>query len=240
MPLPISLVVKKGSKMWALVASSIPCPVSLTESRMYWPGVMGGRFAASASSIEHLHVCTRKLAAPGHGIARIDGQIQDHLLDLSGIGFHRSELRIGRERILDVLADQAREHLAHFGDDGVQVDHARLQHLHAAEGQQLARHGNGAAGGFLNLLHAFLVESVRAFAVLEQIAIAADDGQQIIEVVRDAARQPAHGFHFVGLAQSFFELPLLLLRAFQAGAHADKRVGDFRDFVAAARFQAGS
>ena len=82
-----------------------------------------------------------------------------------------------------------------------------------------------------------LVKSVRAFAVLEQIAIAADDGQQIIEVVRDAARQPAHGFHLVGLPQPFLELLLLLLRVFQAGAHADESVGDFRDFVAAARFQ---
>ena len=71
-----------------------------------------------------------------------------------------------------MLADQSRQHLAHIGDHGVQIQHPRLQHLHAAEGQQLARHGDGAAGGFLNLLHALLVKSVRAFAVHQQIAVA--------------------------------------------------------------------
>jgi hypothetical protein len=30
-PWPVSLVVKKGSKMWASVASSMPVPVSRTE-----------------------------------------------------------------------------------------------------------------------------------------------------------------------------------------------------------------
>ena len=55
--------------------------------------------------------------------------------------------------------------------------------------------------------------------------------------MRDAARQPAHGFHLVGLPQSFLELLLFLLRAFQTGAHPDKSVGDFRDFIAAPRIE---
>ena len=96
---------------------------------------------------------------------------------------------------------------------------AGLQHLHAAEGQQLAGHGDRAAGGFLDLVHALRMKSVRAFAVLEQIAIAADDREQIVEIVCDAAGEPAHGFHFVGLAQPFFEL-LLFSAAWIRGSRA--------------------
>jgi len=36
----------------------------------------------------------------------------------------------------------------------------------------------------------------------------------------------------VRLPQSIFELSLLILRAFETGAHADKRLCDFRDFIA--------
>ena len=48
------------------------------------------------------------------------------------------------DRQLDVLADQAPQHLLHVGHDGVQVEDARLQHLLAAEGQELAGQVGGA------------------------------------------------------------------------------------------------
>ena len=88
----------------------------------------------------------------------------------------------------------------------IQVQHARLQHLHAAERQQLARQRHGAVGGFANLLGAALQGIVGFRAIQKQIAVAANDGQQIIEIVRDAAGQAADGFHLVRLAQAFLEL----------------------------------
>ena len=42
--------------------------------------------------------------------------------------------------------------------------------------------------------------------------MAADDREQIIEVVRDAAGEPADGFHLVSLAQALLELLLFALR----------------------------
>ena len=49
-----------------------------------------------------------------------------------------AELALARDDELDVLAEQARHHRAHPRDDLVQVDDERLQHLLAAEGEQLA------------------------------------------------------------------------------------------------------
>ncbi len=67
MPLPTSLVVKKGSKMWVLVASSMPCPVSVTESNTYWPAVIGGRLTASSSPMARFEV--RTVSWPPFGMA---------------------------------------------------------------------------------------------------------------------------------------------------------------------------
>ena len=48
-------------------------------------------------------------------------------------------LRLSDGDQLDVLADEPAEHLLRVGDDVVEVEHPRRQHLLAAEGQQLPR-----------------------------------------------------------------------------------------------------
>src|SRR5206468_3997553 len=49
------------------------------------------------------------------------------------------------------------------------------------------------------------------------VAVAHDDGEQVVEVVRDAAGQTADHFHFLGLAQLFLEV--LVLGDVGPGAH---------------------
>ena len=39
----------------------------------------------------------------------------------------------------------------------------------------------------------------------QNFGIAADDHQQIVEVVRDSAGEPSHGFHFLGLPELLFQ-----------------------------------
>ena len=74
-----------------------------------------------------------------HGVARIDGQVQEHLLDLAGIGLHQPKIggQIGDK--IDVFADKASEHLLEVGDEIIEVEDLRSQQLFAAEGQELAR-----------------------------------------------------------------------------------------------------
>ena len=51
-----------------------------------------------------------ELAAARHGIARVDGEVHDHLLELAGIGLHATEGGIKFGGKFDVLPDQAAEH----------------------------------------------------------------------------------------------------------------------------------
>jgi len=60
--------------------------------------------------------------------------------------------------------------------------------------------------GFQNLFDSRAVSFRRRQADLEHLAIAGDDGEQIVEVVRDATRQHTQRFHLLRLAQLFFEV----------------------------------
>jgi hypothetical protein len=72
-----------------------------------------------------------------HGIAGVDRQVHDDLLDLSGIGFDRADVRARNHDQVDVFADQPSQHFHVFRDYAVQVNDLGSQHLLAAEGQQL-------------------------------------------------------------------------------------------------------
>src|SRR5205814_1467450 len=86
------------------------------------------------------------------GSAGVDPEVDDELLDLAGVGFHHPQ--IGREERgqLNVFADEALEQLLGAGDGRLQVQGLGLEHLLAAERQQLAREGSGALGGLADLL----------------------------------------------------------------------------------------
>jgi hypothetical protein len=103
--------------------------------------------------------------------------------------------------------------------------------LHATESEKLAGHADGAIRGLLNLLDASLVEGVRALAVGKKVAVAANHGEQVVEIVRHTTGEASDGFHFVSLAQPVFETFLLALRVLQTGAHAIECAGDFANFV---------
>ena len=78
-------------------------------------------------------------------------------------------------------------------------------------------------------LQAFLLEGlVRRQTFFENLAVADDHAQQIIEVVRDAAGKLAHGFHLLRLAQLFFQ-QFLFRDVPENGDHAFLS-GDFDDF----------
>ena len=66
-PLPFSLVVKKGSNARRRVASSIPKPESVTESATWGPGERPVRSAACSESRATVEV--RKTSRPPSGIA---------------------------------------------------------------------------------------------------------------------------------------------------------------------------
>src|ERR1035441_7103952 len=90
-----------------------------------------------------------------HGIAGIDGEIDENLVHLPGIGENVPQA-VGKRRMdLYVLSQQAGKHALGTGHIGVQVEANGLEDLSAAEGQQLAGERSGALrGGWSGRLNA--------------------------------------------------------------------------------------
>ena len=78
-----------------------------------------------------------QLAAVRHGVARIDRQVEDHLLDLTRIDLDRIELRIEDGREPHILSNQPFQHPFGGRHLAVEVDHPGRQNLLAAERQKL-------------------------------------------------------------------------------------------------------
>ena len=91
-------------------------------------------------------------------------------------------------------------------DDVVHADHRRLQHLPAAEREQLARERGGAVGGAADLLEVAAQQRVAVAGAGErEVGVAADRGEQVVEVVRDAAGELADGLHLLRLPELVLE-----------------------------------
>ena len=102
---------------------------------------------------------------------------------------------------INVLANQPGQHFQVFGDHAVQVHNLGGQHLLAAEGQQLASERGGALGGVGDLLRVSAQRGIGADAFQQEFGVSRDHHQQVVEVVGDAAGEPADGFHLLGLAE---------------------------------------
>ena len=89
-----------------------------------------------------------------------------------------------------MLANQRTDKIECRGDDRVHLRDLRLQHLRAAEGEQLGRQSNRTRRRASNLPQRLRDEVRVAFQIsLQERREAVDHGQQVVEVVRDPARQ---------------------------------------------------
>ena len=102
----------------------------------------------------------RQTAARRHRIPRVDHEVHQHLLELSGIGADGPQVGRKARDELYLLADEPAEHRVHPGDERVQVEPGGLQHLLSAEREQLPRQCCRALPRLDNLVH------VRAAVIL--------------------------------------------------------------------------
>ena len=150
-PSPLGLVVKNGSNARSMTSWGIPVPVSLTFRLTYRPGASPTRLAAWSASTLGAGGGDDELPAARHRVAGVDGQVDQDLLDLAGVGQHRAQPggQVGGQ--LHVLAQGAQQQLLDSFDDVVEVQHAGLDDIAAGEGQQLVGEPGGALGGPLDL-----------------------------------------------------------------------------------------
>ncbi len=151
-----------------------------------------------------------ELAAFGHCISGICGQIHQHLFDLPRVGLDGTRLSVQPKNNFNILSDQLAQHLRDFPDDLIHANKFGRTRPLPAEGQELARQSaglicrpgdfgdsrpvSGQGGG------------VSAKVGGNHFRIPENDGQQIVEVVGDAAGKPPDALQLLSLAQLVFEV----------------------------------
>ena len=83
--MPFSLVVKKGMNRFFSSAAGMPTPVSRKRTSTMRPVRAAPRAVRSAGR-------DGELAARGHGLDGVEGEVQEHLAELLGVGAHARQL----------------------------------------------------------------------------------------------------------------------------------------------------
>ena len=94
----------------------------------------------------------RQLPAVRHGIARVGGQVSQHLLQLPRIGEDAGRFLRRQDHHLDPLADQTLQQSVGLFRQEIQIDDPWLDELPSRERQELPREPGGALTGPGNLL----------------------------------------------------------------------------------------
>ena len=150
-------------------------------------------------------------ATVGHRVTGVRGEIEDDLLDETVVGPDRYHVPGQPPGQLDVLADQPLEHGLHVRHGLVEVEPARMQDLLVGEGQQLVGQVGGAPAGVADVLDLGPPRIAGGEHPQQRLAVAVDDGEQVVEVVRDATGEPADRLHLLRVPQLCLQAGLTLL-----------------------------
>ena len=93
----------------------------------------------------------RQLTAMRHGVPCVDHKVHQHLFNLSGIGFHQTQIAIKQGGHFNVLPDHPPQHFLKISDHDIKMQGGGLQHLLTAERQELSDQVGCPTGGFMNL-----------------------------------------------------------------------------------------
>ena len=157
----------------------------------------------------HVARADRQLATVRHGVTGVHRQVDDDLLELGQVGAHRPQVPPVPHVELDPLPEQPLQQHAELGQDLAEMHHLRPQGLPPRERQQLPHEPGGPVGVLLDL-HDVLERRIRRPVVhQQQVRIAEDALQHVVEVMRHAAGQLADGLHLLRLGELRLQRPLL-------------------------------
>ena len=94
-----------------------------------------------------------------------------------------------------------------IADQGVDLEYGRLEGLAAAEGEELIRQVGGAIRGVVDFPDLTRERSAHVVFGENQIAVTKDGGEEIIEVVSDAAGELTKCLHPLGATGFVEQLP---------------------------------
>src|SRR5439155_1412210 len=172
----------------------------------------GGRAARQSSLLGQLDA--RRLnpqhSAVRHGVARVGGEVEEDLLD----GMHvRADLRqadAAGDHDLDVGGEDAPQQPGQIRHEPAQVRRLEVEARAAGEAEQLLHHHAAAQ----RRRHDVAQVGVRVAALggerlRDELGVRQYDRQQVVEVVREPARELADRLHFLRLAQLLLQRPPL-------------------------------
>ncbi|MNK35509.1 hypothetical protein D3C87_540380 [compost metagenome] len=134
-----------------------------------------------------------------HRIARIDGHVQQHVFHLVRVDQGMPQAVADEGLLGNRLAQRAADQLMHAAQQAAQVRHKRFQRLAPRKGQQLRRQLGApldGRGGRIEAPGRLRIVGHRQF---QQLQIAGNDLQDVIEIVGHAARQLADRFELLRL-----------------------------------------
>jgi len=152
-----------------------------------------------------LAVRMQSFAAVGHCVFRVDDQIHDDLLELTGVGASAADVGSKLSGEFDIFADEGAQQALHVGDDRVDVDDFEFEKLLAAECKELTGESRGHGWRPAEWLPPGAKGMALAKLAEKDLGVAADDHEQIVEVVSDAAGEAAERLPFSGPAELIFE-----------------------------------
>ena len=158
-----------------------------------------GAVAVQVAVEPHVAGGDADLAAARHGVAGVDDEVHDHLLELALVDAHRREVGAVLDAERHLVGQQAVQQVRELGERVLEVDDGRAQRLLAREGEQLAHQRGGAVGVLADLHQVAVLDVGDVVAHQQEVAVAVDRGQQVVEVVGDAAGELADRLHLLAL-----------------------------------------
>ena len=109
---------------------------------------------------------------------------------------------------LDLRPDRAPDQVRHAEDELVDVGRLGVERLAPREGEEAVRQRCRALRGPLGCDEVAIevVDPPLCHALLQEVQAARDAGQQVVEIVREAAGELAHSLHLLALAQRLLGL----------------------------------
>jgi len=148
------------------------------------------------------------------------------------IRFDEGQIRRRIPEQVHVFADGAAQHLLDVRDHGVEIDDLRPRRLLARKHQQLSGQGRRPLPRTPNFAHVGDEIRPRTHFVEQKVGVAQDDGQHIVEIMGNTARQPAQRLHFLRLIE--LRGQRLAIRSVPLDAHeSEERAIHFAQVVAA-------
>ena len=142
--------------------------------------------------------------AVGHGVACVEAEVHENLLDLGGVGLDRLKMG-GGEFHFDVFVDDLVEETGEAVEGSIQIDGAGLKGLAASEGEKFARKRSGAVGLLADMGKALSDDRLGTALFVAEFGPAEDCADDVIEIVSDATGELTDALEFLRLKQLAFE-----------------------------------